>query len=121
MNAADDHARARRKLLLSMLCAGLVAASVASAAEPLTSGSVGNPMTTSDDLWVDGKIITAENHDSAARFAEVIAQTVATNRNCGGAGGARSLRRSAHSARRAASWWPEGSGGAGSAVRGDPP
>lgn len=47
----------------------------------LTSASVGNPMSTTDDVWVDGQIITAENYDSVARFAEVIAQSVAGSRN----------------------------------------
>jgi putative intracellular protease/amidase len=47
----------------------------------LTSGSIGNPLSTADDVVVDGKIITAENYDSAARFAEIIAQSVAANRD----------------------------------------
>jgi putative intracellular protease/amidase len=38
------------------------------------SGSLGVPSTVSDDVWVDGKIITAENYDTAARFGQVIAQ-----------------------------------------------
>jgi putative intracellular protease/amidase len=46
----------------------------------LTSASVGNPLSSADDVWVDGKIITAENYDSASRFAEVIAQSVASGR-----------------------------------------
>ncbi|MCA9062786.1 MAG: DJ-1/PfpI family protein [Planctomycetaceae bacterium] len=40
------------------------------------SQSVGDPSTAADDVVVDGRIITAENYDSAARFGEVIAQHV---------------------------------------------
>lgn len=47
----------------------------------LTSGSIGDPLSSADDVIVDGKIITAENYDSAGRFAEVIAQAVAANRD----------------------------------------
>jgi len=47
----------------------------------LTSRSVGNPMSATDDVWVDGKIITAENHEAAGRFAELIAQSVAASRD----------------------------------------
>jgi putative intracellular protease/amidase len=47
----------------------------------LTSASVGNPTTSTDDVIVDGRIITAENWDSAPRFAEVIAQSIAANRD----------------------------------------
>ncbi|QDU31082.1 Hemolysin, chromosomal [Anatilimnocola aggregata] len=36
--------------------------------------SVGNPNTTADDVWVDGKIITAEDNFSARLFGQVIAQ-----------------------------------------------
>ncbi len=32
------------------------------------SGSIGNVNTVADDVWVDGKIITAENFDSASHF-----------------------------------------------------
>jgi putative intracellular protease/amidase len=49
-------------------------------AKMLTSGSVGNPISSTDDVWIDGNIITAENWDSASRFAELIAQSVASNR-----------------------------------------
>lgn len=49
----------------------------ANGARMLTSGSIGNPLSSSDDVWIDGKIITAENYDSAGRFAEAIAQSVA--------------------------------------------
>lgn len=47
----------------------------------LTSGSIGDPLSTTDDVWVDGKIITAENYDSAGRFAEVIDQALAAGRD----------------------------------------
>lgn len=43
----------------------------------LTSGSIGHPMTSTDDVIVDGRIITAENYESAGRFAEEIARSVA--------------------------------------------
>lgn len=48
----------------------------ANGAVMLTSGSIGNPMTVSDDVIVDGRIITAENYESAGRFAEMIARSV---------------------------------------------
>ncbi|ADB19200.1 cyclic nucleotide-binding protein [Pirellula staleyi DSM 6068] len=38
-----------------------------------SSGAIGDPDTAADDVWVDGKIITAENYDSAAMFGQVIA------------------------------------------------
>lgn len=38
------------------------------------SGALGNAGTVSDDVWVDGRIITAENYDTAARFGEVLAK-----------------------------------------------
>lgn len=40
----------------------------------LASQSAGDPTTAADDVWVDGKIITGENYDSAYRFGEVIAE-----------------------------------------------
>ena len=40
------------------------------------SGSVGDPTTAEDDVIVDGRIITAENYDSAAMFGEVIGDMV---------------------------------------------
>jgi putative intracellular protease/amidase len=43
----------------------------------LTAGSVGNPMTSIDDVVVDGRIITAESWDAAPRFAELLAQAIA--------------------------------------------
>lgn len=47
----------------------------------LNSASLGDPLSASDDVYVDGKIITAENWASAGRFAEAIAESVAANRN----------------------------------------
>jgi putative intracellular protease/amidase len=38
----------------------------------LLSGALGDPMTTSDDVYIDGNIITAENYDSARMFGEAI-------------------------------------------------
>lgn len=38
------------------------------------SGQIGNPGTTTDDVVVDGRIITAENNHSAAEFGRVIAE-----------------------------------------------
>ncbi len=46
----------------------------------LTSAAVGNPMSAADDVWVDCKIITAQNFESVGRFAELMAQSVAANR-----------------------------------------
>ncbi len=40
----------------------------------LPSGSVGDTSTTADDVWVDGKIITAENDEAAHRFGEVLVE-----------------------------------------------
>ena len=40
----------------------------------LASGSIGDPDTATDDVWVDGNIITAENYDSAYAFGEAIAE-----------------------------------------------
>ncbi len=40
------------------------------------SGSIGNPATVADDVIVDGRIITAENYDSATHFGNVIAREV---------------------------------------------
>lgn len=42
------------------------------------SGSIGDPRTAADDVWVDGKIITAENASSARRFGQVLAAHLAT-------------------------------------------
>jgi putative intracellular protease/amidase len=39
----------------------------------VASGSVGDPATAADDVIVDGKIITAENYDSALLFGRTIA------------------------------------------------
>jgi putative intracellular protease/amidase len=40
------------------------------------SGQYGNPATVADDVVVDGRIITAENWDSARLFGAVIAEMV---------------------------------------------
>jgi len=40
------------------------------------SGAVGDPTTVEDDVIVDGRIITAENYDSAAMFGQVIGELV---------------------------------------------
>ncbi|MEW4456374.1 DJ-1/PfpI family protein [Bremerella sp. JC817] len=42
----------------------------------VASGSLGDPTTATDDVYVDGRIITAENWDSATMFGEVIADLV---------------------------------------------
>lgn len=40
------------------------------------SGAIGDPTTAADDVIVDGRIITAENYDSAAMFGRIVAQEV---------------------------------------------
>lgn len=45
-------------------------------ANVLTAFSVGNAQTATDDVWVDGKVITAENWDSATLFGQTIAAKV---------------------------------------------
>ncbi len=40
------------------------------------SRSVGNPNTAADDVIVDGRIITAENYDSASQFGQTVAAAV---------------------------------------------
>ncbi len=40
------------------------------------SGSIGDPTTAEDDVVIDGRIITAENYDSAAMFGQVIGELV---------------------------------------------
>lgn len=47
----------------------------------LTANSIGNPLSAADDVWVDGEIITAQNFESVGRFAGLIAQSVAANRD----------------------------------------
>lgn len=42
----------------------------------VVSGQYGNPNTAADDVVVDGRIITAENYDSALHFGRVIAKQV---------------------------------------------
>jgi len=41
-----------------------------------TDGQVGNPVTATDDVIVDGQIITAENYDSARLFGQIVASRV---------------------------------------------
>lgn len=41
-----------------------------------TSGAIGNPATAADDVWVDGKIITGQNFESARQFGRVVGQEV---------------------------------------------
>ena len=43
---------------------------------PLTSASIGDPLSRTDDVWVDGKIITAEHYDSAVLFARTLALVI---------------------------------------------
>lgn len=38
--------------------------------------SIGNPFTAADDVYVDGKIITAESYDSAAQSGRVLADRI---------------------------------------------
>ena len=46
----------------------------------LASGSIGDTWTSTDDVFIDGRIITGENFHSAARFGEVVAtQILAAN------------------------------------------
>jgi putative intracellular protease/amidase len=45
------------------------------------SGSIGDPTTAADDVWVDGRIITAENFDSARQFGRVVGQEVIEQAN----------------------------------------
>lgn len=42
----------------------------------LESGSIGDPTTATDDVWIDGNIITAENYDAAYAFGETFAREV---------------------------------------------
>ena len=41
-------------------------------ANMLLSGAIGDPQTATDDVWIDGNIITAENYDSAYAFGKVL-------------------------------------------------
>ncbi len=43
----------------------------------LTSASTGDPLSSADDVVVDGRIITAENYDSAALFTRTLARMIA--------------------------------------------
>ena len=45
-------------------------------ASMLESGSIGDPSTSADDVWVDGNIITAENYHSAAHFGRVVGEQI---------------------------------------------
>ncbi|MEL6109915.1 MAG: DJ-1/PfpI family protein [Planctomycetota bacterium] len=40
------------------------------------SGSIGDPTTVEDDVFIDGNIITAENYDSAYAFGNVVAEQI---------------------------------------------
>ena len=42
------------------------------------SASAGDPLSVADDVYIDGKIITAENYDSARLFGQTIAAMVGT-------------------------------------------
>lgn len=48
----------------------------ANGATMFASGAIGDPTTSTDDVWVDGNIITAENYDSAYAFGRTIADTL---------------------------------------------
>ena len=51
----------------------------------LRSGAIGDTSTSTDDVYIDGRIITAENYDSAAYFGQVVAeQIIAAHREDGG-------------------------------------
>lgn len=50
----------------------------------VTSGQYGDPGTVADDVVVDGRIITAENYDSASLFGQVIAREVLRKKTSGG-------------------------------------
>ena len=53
----------------------------ANGATMLTAGSIGDPLSATDDVYIDGNIITAENYQSAGRFAQAIAQSIAPGRH----------------------------------------
>jgi putative intracellular protease/amidase len=42
----------------------------------LAERSIGDPATATDDVWIDGKIITGQNFDSARQFGRVVADEV---------------------------------------------
>lgn len=44
------------------------------------SAAIGDPISSADDVWVDGRIITAENYTSAAWFGRVLARLVGATR-----------------------------------------
>lgn len=43
------------------------------------SAAIGDPLSSHDDVWVDGKIITAENYQAAATLARVLAGQIKSN------------------------------------------
>ena len=45
-------------------------------AEMLMSGEIGDPTTSSDDVYIDGNIITAENFHAATAFGDAVAREV---------------------------------------------
>ena len=45
-------------------------------ANMLASGAIGDTTTSTDDVFIDGKIITGENWDSAAHFGHVVANEI---------------------------------------------
>ncbi|MEQ9407693.1 MAG: DJ-1/PfpI family protein [Fuerstiella sp.] len=49
----------------------------------LKAGAIGDRSTSTDDVYVDGRIITAENFDSAAHFGDVIAEHVIAEHRAG--------------------------------------
>ncbi len=49
-------------------------------ANVLLPGVIGDPQTSTDDVWVDGKIITGENWHSAHALAKVLARALAQSR-----------------------------------------
>lgn len=48
----------------------------ANGATQFQSGSIGDPTTVEDDVYIDGNIITAENYDSAYAFGNVVAEQI---------------------------------------------
>ena len=48
----------------------------ANGATQFHSGSIGDPTTVEDDVYIDGNIITAENYDSAYAFGNVVAEQI---------------------------------------------
>jgi putative intracellular protease/amidase len=50
-----------------------------------TSGAIGDPATVADDVWVDGKIITGQNFNSARQFGRVVGHEVIEANNAANA------------------------------------